>query len=79
MFKINYSDNTKGPYTPHKGSSYNAKCPSCGKPTWYCENPWMTRCYGQKMMDYNKKVVGVLDLKGNVYCEECFPDKEMMV
>ena len=79
MTDYTYANNKKGPFSPHKGSTYNHECPTCGTPTWCCENPYMTICVGHSMLDYRGKIVGVLDLKGNVFCEECYPDKENML
>ena len=79
MTSYTYENNKKGPFSPHKGSTYNAKCPTCGKPTWYCEADGMTVCVGYTMRDYKGNIVGVLDLKGNVYCEDCYPNKEEML
>jgi len=74
-----YENNKKGPFSPHKGSTYNSKCPTCGKPTWYCEYPYQTLSVGFRYVDYEGKTVGVLDMRGNVYCFECYPDKENML
>lgn len=79
MSKATYENNQKGPFSPHKGSTYNAKCPTCDTPTWFCENKYMTVCVGHRMIDCKGNTVGVLDLNGNVYCEECYPDKENMM
>ena len=79
MTKATYENNKKGPFSPHKGSTYNSVCPTCETPTWYCENEYMTRFAGQRFIDHEGKTVGVTDLKGNVYCEDCYPDKENML
>ena len=73
MTNYTYANNKKGPFSPHKGSSYNSECPTCKTPTWYCEYPYQTMSEGMCFIDFKGNVVGVLDLKGNVYCKECYP------
>jgi len=79
MSEFTYANNKKGPFNPDKGSTYNAHCPVCNTPTWYCEDPYMTLGVGFTMRDNKGRIVGVIDLQGNVFCEECYPDKENML
>lgn len=76
MAKRTYENNQKGPFSPSKGSTHNATCPVCKTPTWFCEDPNMTMHVGHRMIDRKGNTVGVLDLSGNVFCEECYPNKE---
>lgn len=79
MGEFTYENNKKGPFNISKGSSYNAECPTCKTPTWFCEYPYQTMSVGMRFIDNKGKTVGVIDLNGNVYCKDCYPDKENML
>jgi len=74
-----YENNMKGPFNLDKGSTHNAKCPDCDTSTWYCEYPYQTMYEGMNFLDNNQKVVGILDLKGNVYCNDCYTKRHGVI
>ena len=76
MNEFTFANNKQGPFSPHLGSTFNSKCPTCGTPTWCCEYPYQTMYCGKSFVDYKGNIVGVVDMNGNVFCNKCYPDKE---